>query len=83
MKIGISTASFFSKEATEDTFQIIEEMGIQTCEVFLTTFMEYEPEFIQQLKEKKNSVDVYSVHTLNVQFEPELFNIVKRTRDDS
>ncbi|MFW5780838.1 MAG: sugar phosphate isomerase/epimerase family protein, partial [Bacillota bacterium] len=82
MKIGISTASFFTKEVTENTFEIIEKLGIDTCEVFLTTFMEYEEDFIRLLKKRKGTVDIYSVHTLNVQFEPELFNSVKRTRND-
>src|SRR5690554_2511450 len=83
MEVGISTASFFTKEATENTFQIIENLDIRTCEVFLTTFMEYEKDYVINLKKRKGQLDIYSVHTLNVQFEPELFNPVKRTREDS
>lgn len=83
MRIGISTASFFSKEVTEDTFDIMRSLDIDICEVFLTTFREYEKEFSEMLLKRKKDIDVYSLHTLNVQFEPELFNNVKRTREDS
>ncbi|MDD4316862.1 MAG: sugar phosphate isomerase/epimerase [Clostridia bacterium] len=83
MKIGISTASFFTKEATENTFDIIKDLGIDTCEVFLTTFREYKSGFAELLRERRNGINAYSIHTLNVQFEPELFNIVARTREDS
>lgn len=83
MKIGISTATFFSKLLTEDSFAEIKELGFDCIEVFLTTFREYEEEFIKLLKEKQNGIQVFSVHTLNQQFEPELFNSVARTREDA
>lgn len=83
MKIGISTASFFSKELTEASFNVIKKLGIDTVEVFLSTFSEYKPEFVDGLLSIKDNIDVYSVHTLNQQFEPELFNPMPRTRGDS
>jgi len=83
MEIGISTASFFSKSTTEDSFSIIKSLGFKTCEVFLTTFSEYKYEFGVLLQEKSEGIDVYSVHSLNQHYEPELFNIVERTRKDS
>lgn len=83
MEVGISTATFFSKKLTEDTFSLIREMGIGTVEVFLNTFTEYRPEFGDLLKERKGNLNVYSVHTLNQHFEPELFNIAPRTRADA
>ncbi len=83
MRIGISTASFFSKETTENTFDVMKDLRIDICEVFLTTFREYKSSFAELLKERKGAIDVYSIHTLNVQFEPELFNPVMRTREDS
>ena len=82
MQIGISTASFFTKERTENTFQIIDDMGINICEVFLTTFREYKKDFIKELIKRKGNIKVYSVHSLNVQYEHELFNPVDRTRED-
>lgn len=83
MKLGISTASFFSKELTENTFKVIDELDIGLCEVFLTTFREYEKEFVEELNRRKGNIEVYSLHTLNVQFEPELYNTAQRTREDS
>lgn len=83
MEIGISTASFFSKEVTEDSLKVIHDLDINICEVFLTTFYEYRKEFAEQLAQARKGIEVYSIHTLNVQFEPELFNPVVRTRQDS
>lgn len=83
MELGISTASFFSKEVTENSFDIINNLGIGLCEVFLTTFREYKKEFARELLKRKKGIEVYSIHTLNVQFEPELFNLTTRTREDS
>lgn len=83
MKVGISTATFFSKVLTEDSFSVIQRCGGDTCEVFLTTFFEYRDEFGRLLKERKGDLDVYSVHSLNTQFEPQLFNKVQRTYDDA
>ncbi len=83
MKVGISTATFFLKELTENTFSVIQRCGGETCEVFLTTYSEYEPDFADLLVERKGNVDVYSVHSLNTQFEPQLFNLAPRTRSEA
>ena len=83
MQVGISTATFFLKELTEDSFSVIQRCGGQTCEVFLTTYSEYEPEFGKLLIERKGDLDVYSVHSLNTNFEPQLFNAAERTRTDA
>ena len=82
MEIGISTASFFSKEKTEDSFEILHRLNIPVCEVFLSTFYEYRKEFIDILMQVKGNTRIHSVHTLNQQFEPELFNPMERTRHD-
>lgn len=83
MLVGISTATFFLKELTEDTFSVIQRCGGQTCEVFLTTQSEYEPSFGELLIQRKGTLDVYSVHSLNTQFEPQLFNLAPRTVCDA
>lgn len=83
MKVGISTATFFSKVLTEDSFSVIQRCGGECAEVFLTTRYEYEPSFGDLLKERKGDLDIYSVHALNTQFEPELFNSAERTRNDA
>ena len=71
------------KELTENTFSVIQRCGGETCEVFLTTFSEYEKEFAELLKQRKGDLDVYSVHSLNTEFEPQLFNLAPRTYADA
>lgn len=82
MEIGISTASFFTKESTEDAIPVIEQLGAKVCEVFLSTFSEYTPSYVEALARVPQNIKIYSIHTLNQQFEPELFNPVKKTRED-
>lgn len=84
IKIGMSTATFFSKSQTEDAVGLIQSMGVEVCEIFLTTFSEYRREFIDLLLPRIGpGLEVHSIHTLNQQFEPELFNKVRRTREDA
>ena len=82
MQIGISTASFFTKVATEDTFDYLKSFNSEVCEVFLSSFSEYEGELADKIVHNK-SVDVYSVHTLTNQYEPELFSLNPRAASDS
>lgn len=82
MKVGISTASFFLKSQTEDSMNLLNAMGVEVCEIFLTTFREYRKEFINLLLERKGKLDIHSIHTLNLQYEGELFNAAPRTRED-
>lgn len=83
MEIGISTATFFGKSLTEDSVRLIDDLGIPVCEIFLTTFSEYEKDFVDLLAARKGGLRVYSIHTLNQHFEPELFNPADRTRKDA
>ena len=83
MRIGISTASFFKKKLTENAFEVIHKLQIPCCEVFLGSFSEYSAKFAKLIKERKGDTDVISVHTLNQQFEPDLFNQMERARKDS
>jgi len=82
MEIGVSTASLFRKKSTEASFEVIHKLGIPVCEVFLCTLSEYEDDFIDLLLDVKGDTRVHSVHTLNQQYEPELFNPLQRTRND-
>ncbi len=83
MKIGISTASLFMRLYNEDAVALISEWGVGTAEVFLTSFSEYEPRFAETLRRKKGNLSVNSVHVLNTQFEPQLFNDHPRVRADA
>lgn len=83
MELGISTATFFGKILTEESFEIMEKMDAKICEVFLTTFYEYNASFAELLKTKNKALKVHSMHSLNNQFEPELYNQALRTRSDA
>lgn len=85
MEIGISTATYFGKILTENTFEQIKACGVDVCEVFMTTFSEYTPEFGDILKKNvaDNGLKVYSVHSANLNYEPGLNNPVQRAVDDA
>jgi sugar phosphate isomerase/epimerase len=85
MEIGISTASYFSKLQTEDAILEIGAHGVSVCEVFLNSFSEYEPSFIDILEERvaDAGVKVYSIHPMSMQFEPQLFSVHSRQRADA
>lgn len=79
MKTGISTASLFLRQETEQAVQTIKELGAQCVEVFLQTFYEYRPEFSQKLPRK---IEVNSVHVNTHHIEHSLFNPSRRVRGD-
>ena len=85
MEIGISTASYFNKLQIEDAILDIGAHGVRLCELFLNTFSEYEPEFVELLAERLKSaeVQVFSVHPMSMQYEPQLFSIHTRQRADA
>ncbi len=62
---------------------LLEEMGVKTAEVFLTSFSEYEEDFARLLAERKKTLSVNSVHILNSQIEPQLFSEHPRVKGDS
>lgn len=82
MKIGISTSSFFTKVATEDSYDYIKSFGADVCEVFLSSFCEYEGAIADKIVQNR-CVDVHSIHTLTNQFEPELFSLNPRASQDA
>ena len=45
MQAGISTASLFMRKYNEEALPFLNEQGIHTAEVFLTSFSEYGEEF--------------------------------------
>lgn len=83
MKAGISTATLFRRLYNEDALALFREWGIETAEVFLTSFCEYEPSFAQTLLQKKGDLNISSFHVLNTQFEPQLYVDHARTRADA
>lgn len=83
MKLGISTASFFNRVQTESSFDILRQMQVDTTEVFLNTFSEYEKPFIDALIQRRGNINVHSIHCLGIQFEPQLFSANARVRADA
>lgn len=85
MEIGISTAAFFRRAATEDALPLIASQGAAICEVFLESFSEYTPSFasVLQTRAADSGLRVISVHPMSPQFEPQLFSLSVRQREDS
>lgn len=83
MKIGVSTACFYGDKEVEETVEYYDNVGITLAEVFLNCESEYTPEFVEKLKEIKRGLTVHSVHPHGTSFEPELFSIHDRTREDA
>lgn len=85
MELGISTASLFARYPLEDTFGVIRGGGASVCEVFLNSFSEYEPAFIDLVDQRIRQYGLlpYSVHPLGVQFEAQLFSVHPRQRADA
>lgn len=83
MEIGVSTATFFGKELTEKSIELINKLDFKVCEIFLTTFSEFEEPFIKKLAQIKGDLRVHSVHSLTSVFEPLLYNYADRTREDA
>ncbi len=83
MKIGISTSTFFNTIATENMFELIRNMRVDTTEICLNTFCEYEKPYIDQLAAVRGMMDVVAVSPHATQFEPQLFSPSLRVRADA
>lgn len=85
MQLGISTASFHSRILTEDALNYIGKIGAKKAEVFLDTFSEYESSFGDVLLTHlaQTDVQVIAIHAMAQQFEPQLFSIGQRQKQDA
>ncbi len=83
MKTGISTASLFLKKNNEEALPLLQSLGVKTAEVFLTSFSEYGLPFADTLNACKGDLEIHSLHILNTQFEPQLFNAHPRVKADA
>lgn len=83
MQTGISTASLFGRMHTEEGLKFLSQNNVQTSEVFLETYSEYNKKFGKILKKQKGDMPVHSIHTLTTQFEPTLYSINDRAMADS
>lgn len=82
MKAGISTASLFPRQSTEQAVSTIKALGVDLIEVFFSTFYEYRPEFSAQLRRETAALTVNSVHANSIHFEPNFFNPTRRVKGD-
>lgn len=83
MQTGISTASLFVRKNTEDALEFLAQNGVNSAEVFLESYCEYNLEFGELLASRKGDLNVHSVHVLTTQFEPQLYSINERAKKDS
>lgn len=83
MITGVSTAALFLRLNNEDALPRLDELGVKTAEVFLTSYSEYGKEFGGILRERRGRVRIHSVHVLNTQFEPQLFAVHERVKKDA
>jgi len=85
MIFGMSTACFFPNVFTEETIDLLAGMNIRNIEVFFSCMSEYKKSFITELKKRilDRGLNVYSVHALSTQFEPQLFTVQKRARQEA
>lgn len=83
MRTGVSTASLFLRKYNEEALPLLNDLGVRTAEVFLTTYSEYEKAYAQKLAGLKGNIAVNSVHILNTQFEPQLFGTHPRVKADA
>ncbi len=83
MFTGVSTASLFTRLNNEDALPLLRRMGVESVEVFLTSFSEYGYPFAEQLRSAAEGLRVHSVHALTSGFEPQLFSKHARVRSDA
>ena len=83
MQTGISTASLFGRYYTEDAVKKLNQLKIETTEIFLESYSEYTKKFGKKLKKMKGDINVHSIHTLTTQFEPQLYSLNDRARAES
>lgn len=83
MEVGISTASLFCRMTTEDALKYLSQNKVSSVEVFLSTYYEYQKKFAKTLSKVKGETSVHSIHTLNTQFEPQLYSVNSRAEKDA
>ncbi len=83
MKIGISTSTFFNNTAPENMFELMRNMRVDTAELCLNTFSEYEKPYVDRLAAFRGNINVVAVSPLGIQFESQLFSPNVRVRADA
>lgn len=84
MNFGISTACFYPEVLTEDTFKIISSIGFKLCEVFFESSTEMTGKILSRIDEniKKYNLSINTIHPFPASFEPFLFDVYERRREE-
>ena len=83
MRVGVSSASLFMRQNNAEALRTLNDLGVKTTEVFLTTFSEYGKAYAETLLPHVKNLSVNSVHDLTSQFEPQLFSRHAGVRADA
>ena len=83
MQVGISTSSLFLKADNDKAMELFRDWSVPVAEVFLSTFSEYTKPFAALLKQINGETQVHSIHCLNTNFEPQLYNRHPKVRQDA
>lgn len=83
MKLGISTASLFGRLDSEKALEFLSNTPIETAEIFLESFCEYNKKFGKKLAKIKGNLDINSVHVLTTQYEQTLYSQNEKAKQDS
>lgn len=83
MKVGISTASLFGRYQVEQAISYLSQNKVPVVEVFLESYCEYNKEFGKLINTNRKDTEIHSVHVLTTQFEPQLYSLNARAKQDS
>lgn len=85
METGMSTACFFCRLYNEESVRRMADMGIKDIELFFSAMVEYKKPFTDEIRRicDGEGVRVRSVHALCTQFEPQLFSMHERQREEA
>ncbi len=85
METGMSTACFFCRLYNEESIRKMADMGIRNVELFFSAMGEYQKTFTDEIRRicDGEGVRVRSVHALCTQFEPQLFSMHDRQREEA
>lgn len=85
METGMSTACFFCRLYNEDAIRKMAELGIKDMELFFSALMEYKKPFTDEVRRicDGEGAHIRSVHALCTQFEPQLFSMHDRQREEA
>ncbi len=64
-------------------FELLRNMRVDTTEVCLNTFSEYEKQYVDTLATYRGAMNVAAVSPLSTQFEPQLFSPNMKVRNDA